>query len=1096
MVKVAIPDQEKPEPTKKSKPVKKSRWLLKLTALLATAVVAAPSVVCLTGSVQTVLKKVNPKLADAVSFGSVKLHWWAPVEITNLKVLDLSQPLVPGTPRSDVPVLCEVERITTAEPLWRIVLNTGRGTGISVKSPRLTLIADDQGTNLDRTIIAIFGESEETSSDRFPFRVAIEDGAVQLGSAQITLIDPTLTSAGDAVAGESKPSPATATSTIAEVTNINGTFSTMDTSRWLPLMKLSASIRKADGHQISTHTNRMNSRPARIAAGLDELANDFPDVPLEDLVGTDPSGDVNAARLQIYLQPRADDQGRQAIQIGARDVDLRLVQPFLSMLGIDATLNGVVTCGIDARLAGAEIKDGLVGRVMLAGEDVRIRQTDWAAEEWLPLGKVSATGGIAIAEDGMLIQNLDISTAVAEVNGNGEIRHRRSAAATASSGQSQQVEINGSIDLAKVASSLRKTLALHDDVTIQDGKLTFRALGSAASSAAANDAAPVSNNSSQLGSWQVVARADGLHAVRAGKPLRVDSNMNLELAGPFTNGVPDLAKARLTADFGTIDCVPANAGWKVSGLVQPASLWQTLQQFADVPQPGIRGDVNFQTLIAMQADAVHLTGLQLNSSDVKASSASLQIMPSNTVTSMLDGTVHVEGSGAALRTLMVPWFDASFLAEQSQVVADLTATPKREIRLAVRVSPTNVATLQSGRVTSVSQSRFASAPASAFAVDEAEINLSMTTTDLGNQFEITNGTINIPGLSAVITGTVAVPENLTLVDLTADMGYDLDVLSRRVFAADSGLAFSGKGHDIFKLNGSPSALSGAVQPASSHAVASGAVHGLGGSGGIKWDSANLWGLNLGGAAIQATLNNSLVRTSPVECSLNGGNVNAMAQYDFASSRLQLGSGSRVENVKVTPELCREWLGYVAPMMADAADVNGQMSLRVERFLWDFNAVQNSDVAGQLTIHQAQATAGSSLAPMLEIIDLLRRRDPSNGLSSKSLTLPEQTIPVQVRQGYVLHDGLIMDLAGYRVKSSGAVGLNEQLQITLDVPLEKSSSGGSVRTVSIPLRGTIKSPQPDTAGLLQNLGTQKIQEKVGDEVDKALNKGLNELLNRF
>jgi len=90
----------------------------------------------------------------------------------------------------------------------------------------------------------------------------------------------------------------------------------------------------------------------------------------------------------------------------------------------------------------------------------------------------------------------------------------------------------------------------------------------------------------------------------------------------------------------------------------------------------------------------------------------------------------------------------------------------------------------------------------------------------------------------------------------------------------------------------------------------------------------------------------------------------------------------------------------------------------------------------------------------------------------------------------------MDLAGYRVKSSGAVGLNEQLQITLDVPLEKSSSGGSVRTVSIPLRGTIKSPQPDTAGLLQNLGTQKIQEKVGDEVDKALNKGLNELLNRF
>ena len=61
---------------------------------------------------------------------------------------------------------------------------------------------------------------------------------------------------------------------------------------------------------------------------------------------------------------------------------------------------------------------------------------------------------------------------------------------------------------------------------------------------------------------------------------------------------------------------------------------------------------------------------------------------------------------------------------------------------------------------------------------------------------------------------------------------------------------------------------------------------------------------------------------------------------------ELGAGSRVENVNVTPELCREWLGFVAPMLADAADVNGQLSMRVERFLWDLNAPQNSDVSGQ------------------------------------------------------------------------------------------------------------------------------------------------------
>ena len=149
MVKVAIESTETPDEQsgKKSKSgsAKKSRWFFKLCVLLIVAIVALPSVVSLTGSMPTIMKKVNPKLADAVSFGSVKMHWWAPVEITSLRVLDLSQPLHPEDPESKATVLCEIERITTIEPLWRIVLNTGRSTGIVLKSPRLTLIADDQG---------------------------------------------------------------------------------------------------------------------------------------------------------------------------------------------------------------------------------------------------------------------------------------------------------------------------------------------------------------------------------------------------------------------------------------------------------------------------------------------------------------------------------------------------------------------------------------------------------------------------------------------------------------------------------------------------------------------------------------------------------------------------------------------------------------------------------------------------------------------------------------------------------------------------------------------------------------------------------------
>jgi hypothetical protein len=1102
MVKVAFGSTESADTqsSRKSKPAKKSRWLLKLWLLLIIAIVAAPSVVSLTGSMPTLIKKVHPKLAQAVSFGSVNMHWWAPVEVANFKLQDLSQSCSGSTPGINASLLCEAENIITIEPLWRIVLNGGRGTGVVVKSPKLNLITNEQETNIDRTITELFGHSNASGGDRFPFRVAIENGAVQLRSEPFSnVLDSTPTSGVRVDETSGTNSVALASSVIAEVTGIDATLSTMDTSRWMPALKLSASIHQVTGQPVA---KRAISRPARLAAGLDELTNDFPDVPLHDLVGADASGDANAARIQIYLQPNADDKGRQAIQVGARDVDLRLIQPFLSMLGIDAMCNGMVSGGIDARLAGAELKDGVVGRIMLAGDEVRVRQSNWAADEWLPLGTVNANGAVAIAEDGMLIQDLKISTNVAVLEGSGELRHRQSDSGTPVS-QSQQVELNGTVDLAAVASSLRKTLVLHNDVTVQNGEIIFQAVASANGSKddAANSLA--SGSPSHSGSWTLSTRVDGLQAVRAGTPLKVDSSMKLDATGPFADGVPELLRARLTAGFGTIDCLPDGGAWKVSGLVQPASLWETVRQFADVSQPGIRGDVNFQSRVVMLSEGVQLTELQLSSSDVRANSKALTVVPSNPLTAMFDGAIHLEGSGAAIRTLLLPWFDASFLADRAQIITDLKASPKCEIEMGVRITPPGIASVSQGMMKTVSQSqtRTTSVSASVFVIDEAVVDLKMTANNDASQFDISKGTITLPGLSSQVSGTVLMPDEGVLLDLTADTSYDLETLSRRIFAADSGLVFSGQSRDVFRLKGNPEALSGVVQQAVSRSALTKMLEG---SGTVQWTSANLWGLGLGGASVQGTLENSLLRTAPIQCGLNGGQMNAMAQYDIASSRLELGSGSRIENVKITSELCREWLGYVVPMLADAADINGQLSMRVERFLWDMNSPQNSDIAGQLTIHQASATPGSSLASILQVVDLLRKRDETSGLSSRSLSLPEQTVPVQVRQGYVLHDGLIMDLAGYRLKSTGAVGMNEQIQITLDVPLEKGTTS-SVRTIKVPLRGTIKSPQPDTTALIQNLGMQKIQEqlgtdkiqqKVGDEIDQTLNKGLNKLLNRF
>ena len=745
MVKVTI-DKEDSEKAGSPLVRRKSRWKLKLCVLLLTFIVLAPSVLSLSGQVPVVLRKLHPKLADAVRFRSVTMHWWTPVEVTQLKVRDLSDPAT-NTLSTSAPLLCEAERIITVQPLWRILINGGRGTGIVVKSPRLNLTTDEGGTNIERTMTAIFGESADGRTDRFPFHVTVESGEIQLRPSSMPIAaDATPPPVPAFADNEHKARGASPEllSAVVVVSEIYGTFSTMDTQRCLPEMKLAASISRSPAGsrtKNSSTSRRTTSRPVRLAAGLDDVVSDFPEVPLEDLAGTDETGDSTAARIQIRLQPRADDKGRQTIQIGAREVDLRLVQPFLSMLGLEASFEGTISGGIDARLAGATFSEGLVGRLLLKGDGIRVRQQTWAAEEWLNLGTVDATGAVAIADDGMLIQELSVHSEVAELTGSGELRHSRSADTDADSQNGQSVELKGSIDLARLATSLRKTLSIHDDVTIQKGRLTFGIRGSAenvsvqkndfvndsiAVTAADSTAALTygtyatygtygpgqpnvrltalsSTASSDHGSWQFVAQTDGLEAIRAGKPLEVDSSMRIDAAGPFVSGDPVLLRARLTADFGTIDCAPDGEAWKISGRIQPASMWQQLQQFVDVPEPGLRGDVSFQSRVAMQGDTIQLTETQMISADVKLSSVALDVTPSNPVTSMLDGSVHVEGSGAAIRTLLAPWHDASWLAERSRLVGDLSASPKREIQLTARVSPDNVAALQRSSVLSVSQ---------------------------------------------------------------------------------------------------------------------------------------------------------------------------------------------------------------------------------------------------------------------------------------------------------------------------------------------------------------------------------------------------------
>jgi translocation and assembly module TamB len=234
------------------------------------------------------------------------------------------------------------------------------------------------------------------------------------------------------------------------------------------------------------------------------------------------------------------------------------------------------------------------------------------------------------------------------------------------------------------------------------------------------------------------------------------------------------------------------------------------------------------------------------------------------------------------------------------------------------------------------------------------------------------------------------------------------------------------------------------------------------------------------------LHNGLLRTEPIRCELGTGEVNVMPQWDMNTNFVQLASGSRIQNLQVTPELSGEWLGFLAPMMAEAANVQGTVSARVQQFDYYMDSPSTSTIVGQLSLLNTSASPGQSIGPLIQVLDLVGRSDAGQ---SRDLVFPNQDIPFELRNGMVLHDGLQVGFGKYMLSSRGGVGLDKRVQLVLTVPLEANAAG---RTLEIPVGGTVDRPQLDTSGLLQNLGRQQIQ----NQVDKQLNGGLNKLLDKF
>ncbi len=280
---------------------------------------------------------------------------------------------------------------------------------------------------------------------------------------------------------------------------------------------------------------------------------------------------------------------------------------------------------------------------------------------------------------------------------------------------------------------------------------------------------------------------------------------------------------------------------------------------------------------------------------------------------------------------------------------------------------------------------------------------------------------------------------------------------------------------------------------------------------IKWDRGNVFLLPVGAAKIQAGLAGSVVKINTGEIPFGGGTVTVQPEIDLASASpvITMAPGNIATQIQLTPEFCRDWMKYVAPLLADATTAQGSFSVTSGGVAVPLDNFSAATASGTVTLHNVTVGAGPLAQQLLGTVESVRSllKPDADPVKDRSvwMNLGEQEIPFVVRDGRVFHDGLQLQLKDMHVTTSGSVGMDQSLSMVATIPIhddwlngQKWLEGLRGQKLEIPVSGTVSKPVLDKRAIQQltsQLGQRVAQQVIGDQTAKLQEKAAGEI-NQF
>lgn len=794
-----------------------------------------------------------------------------------------------------------------------------------------------------------------------------------------------------------------------------------------------------------------------------------------------------AGRIQASGQITPDKQQGWSLKgssgdltIEVNDLDLGAISPFLELAGIQVQAKGLVS----ADLAGT-IQDGRIENLTaaVAGRDLHVTGEALKGDN-LRTSQLDVQAGLAQTADGVQVDKLTVKTDWASLSATGRLPTTVQSLTELLKSGTSYLKGEFDVDLAKVLSQMPNTIGVQEGMEIQGG----RATGTIHTTTEGGRVTLVAET-------QVAELAGKVNdkQVSLSKPLQAAMRLSTD-----DKGAARLETLSVSASFAQVTAGGDFKQIEYKAQVDLASLQKELGPFVDLGAYGIAGQITGTGNLSIEEGLLGVSGslsgkqLVLAAPDGNSVSEQAATIDFALGLNQKDQIVTVDALSATAG------FGTIRVAKAAIPLGPNEATP---LNVAVSARDIRLAALKQYAV------MFASFPKQMGMEGVAQSELTLTRK---------NGVYRLATDATKIRDfTLVSPENETFKqqEVTATMNISVDPVAKAVnverVEVDSPQIKIRKGTLKKTAQGNTARLEGqldaqvdwaAVAQAASVFLPqtldiagqrqvtfnfastypaddpNGLLKNLDSAASLGFDRAAYKGLNFGSTQIDVQVTKGSMQIRPFTTTVNEGKLSFAAQADLGRTPILLktsGPLQVVQGVKITQEMTENFLKYVNPIFADAVGVSGVVNFDTRSLAIPLTGgdAKSMQLDGTIGIEQLRLQA-SLLNKILSVI--------KESVRDQVLTI--QPTKLALQDGVLRYENMQIDVGDNPVNFSGAIGLDERLDMTVLLPytmegrtVRVGDQGQESKRISVPLTGTLSAPQLNIQKLLETQILQGLEE---------------------